>query len=71
MLTASYAITRVELHPKISYSGDKQPTQTDIDWLHDKAHRECFIANSVTAEIKSRAGDMMRAGHRAATLASG
>ena len=22
------AITRVELHPKISYSGDKQPTQT-------------------------------------------
>ena len=47
-----FAITRVELHPKISYSGDKQPTQTDIDWLHDKAHRECFIANSVTAEIR-------------------
>ena len=47
-----FAITRVELHPKISYSGDKQPTQTDIDWLHDKAHRECFIANSVTAQIR-------------------
>ena len=46
------AITRVELHPKISYSGDKQPTQTDLDWLHDKAHRECFIANSVTTETK-------------------
>ena len=58
-----FAITRVELHPKISYSGDKQPTQTDIDWLHDKAHRECFIANSVTAEIRSRASEMIRPGH--------
>ena len=45
------AITRVELRPKILYSGTKQPTQTDIDWLHDKAHRECFIANSVTTEV--------------------
>ena len=45
------AITRVELRPKILYSGTKQPTQTDLDWLHDKAHRECFIANSVTTEV--------------------
>jgi organic hydroperoxide reductase OsmC/OhrA len=45
------AITRVELHPKIAYSGAKQPTPADLDWLHDKAHRECFIANSVTTEI--------------------
>jgi organic hydroperoxide reductase OsmC/OhrA len=27
------------------------PAQTDLDWLHDKAHRECFIANSVTTEV--------------------
>ena len=46
------AITRVELHPNIVFSGAKQPTQADLDWLHDKAHRECFIANSVTTEIK-------------------
>ena len=45
------AVTRVELHPKIEYSGSKLPTQTDLDWLHDKAHRECFIANSVTTEV--------------------
>ena len=45
------AVTRVELHPKIVYSGAKQPTQADLDWLHDKAHRECFIANSVTTEV--------------------
>ncbi len=45
------AITRVELHPKISFSGDKTPTQADLDWLHDKAHRECFIANSVKTKV--------------------
>ena len=46
------AITRVELHPRIIYSGAKQPTQADLDWLHDKAHHECFIANSVTTEVR-------------------
>jgi organic hydroperoxide reductase OsmC/OhrA len=45
------AITRVELRPRILYSGEKQPTQADLDWLHDKAHRECFIANSVTTKV--------------------
>ena len=39
------AITRVELRPKIVYGGSKQPTEADLEWLHDKAHRECFIAN--------------------------
>lgn len=46
------AITRVELHPKINYGGAKQPTPADLEWLHDKAHRECFIANSVTTEVR-------------------
>ena len=46
------AITRVDLHPKIAYSGAKQPAAADLDWLHDKAHKECFIANSVTTEVK-------------------
>jgi organic hydroperoxide reductase OsmC/OhrA len=46
------AITRVELNPKIVYSGAKQPAVADLEWLHDKAHKECFIANSVTTEVK-------------------
>jgi organic hydroperoxide reductase OsmC/OhrA len=45
------AVTRVDLHPKMAFGGSKQPTQTDIDGLHDKAHKECFIANSVTTTI--------------------
>ena len=45
------AITRVDLHPKIAFGGAKQPTAEDLDALHDKAHKECFIANSVTTEV--------------------
>jgi organic hydroperoxide reductase OsmC/OhrA len=46
-----YAVTRVELKPHIAFSGAKQPAAADLDWLHDKAHKECFIANSVTTEV--------------------
>ena len=45
------AITRVVLRPAIVFSGDKLPSQEDLDWMHEKAHKECFIANSVTTEI--------------------
>jgi len=45
------AVTRVELRPRILFSGDKQPAQADLDWLHEKAHKECFIANSVTTKV--------------------
>jgi len=47
-----FAVTRVELHPKISFGGAKQPTAEELDALHDKAHKECFIANSVTTDVK-------------------
>jgi len=46
------AVTRVELHPKIAFGGAKQPAAADLEWLHDKAHKECFIANSVTTEVR-------------------
>jgi organic hydroperoxide reductase OsmC/OhrA len=46
------AVTRVDLHPKVAFSGAKQPTAEDLDALHDKAHKECFIANSVTTDVK-------------------
>ncbi len=46
------AITRVELHPKIAFGGAKQPAAADLEWLHDKAHKECFIANSVTTDVR-------------------
>ena len=45
------AVVRVDLHPQITFSGAKLPEQTDLNWLHDKAHKECFIANSVNTEV--------------------
>jgi organic hydroperoxide reductase OsmC/OhrA len=46
------AVTRVELRPEIKFGGTKAPAPADLDWLHDKAHKECFIANSVTTDVK-------------------
>ena len=47
-----FAVTRVELHPKIAFGGTKQPAAADLEWLHDKAHKECFIANSVLTDVR-------------------
>ena len=46
------AITEVSLKPKTSFSGDKIPDREQLEKLHEKAHRNCFIANSVNSEIK-------------------
>jgi len=45
------AVTRVELHPKIRFSGEKIPTADEIERMHASAHRNCFIANSVKTEV--------------------
>jgi organic hydroperoxide reductase OsmC/OhrA len=45
------AITKVELRPKITFSGDKHPTPEQIQKMHHSSHKECFIANSVTTEV--------------------
>jgi organic hydroperoxide reductase OsmC/OhrA len=45
------AITRVELHPKLKFSGEKQPTEQELEEMHHFAHTECFIANSVKTKV--------------------
>ena len=45
------AITRVELHPKLKFSGDTLPTEKDIEEMHHFAHENCFNANSVKTEV--------------------
>lgn len=50
------AVTRVELRPTIVFSGEKTPTQADLDAMHEKAHEDCFIANSVTTAVSVKAG---------------
>jgi len=45
------AITRVVLRQKTKFSGDKQPTQQELDEMNHMSHDQCFIANSVKTEI--------------------
>lgn len=45
------AVTRVYLRPKIQFDGENQPTPEKIRDLHDKAHKNCMIANSVKCEV--------------------
>jgi organic hydroperoxide reductase OsmC/OhrA len=45
------AITRVELRPRVRFSGANPPSADDLRKLHEQAHRVCFIANSVKTEV--------------------
>ena len=45
------AMLKVELFPRILFTGDTRPSQADIESMHHEAHESCYIANSVTAEI--------------------
>jgi organic hydroperoxide reductase OsmC/OhrA len=44
------AMTRVTLHPRIAWGGTP-PDEAAIADLHHRAHKACFIANSVTTEV--------------------
>jgi organic hydroperoxide reductase OsmC/OhrA len=46
------AITRVELHPTLSWSGDRIPSAEELDKMHHAAHENCFIANSVRTNVR-------------------
>ena len=46
------AMTQVTLRPDVLFSGAKQPTREQLDELHHKAHEECYIANSVTTDVR-------------------
>lgn len=45
------AMTTVTLRPKVAFSGDRQPSQEDIDKMHHQSHELCFIANSVKTDV--------------------
>lgn len=44
-------ISRVELHPRVAFSGSKHPDAAALAHMHHEAHESCFIANSVRTEI--------------------
>jgi organic hydroperoxide reductase OsmC/OhrA len=42
----------VVLNPKISWGGDNIPGAADMDLLHHKAHKACYIGNSLACPVR-------------------
>lgn len=49
------AMTRVELNPRIDFSGERTPDASALEQMHHEAHDGCFIANSVSTEVSVKA----------------
>jgi organic hydroperoxide reductase OsmC/OhrA len=45
-------IDMVHLRPKVTFVGDKQPDAQQLQTLHEKAHKYCFIANTICSKIE-------------------
>lgn len=45
------ALTRITLRPRIVFGGERRPGADDIAALHHEAHEQCYIANSLKADV--------------------
>jgi organic hydroperoxide reductase OsmC/OhrA len=45
------AVTVIDLKPVVEFSGEKIPDDEHLKSLHEKAHRNCFIANSIKSKV--------------------
>jgi len=45
------AVVRAVLTPKVRFSGDKQPDHDQFRQLHERAHKACFIGNSIKTKV--------------------
>lgn len=50
-------VSSITLNPKITYGGEKQPTQTELERLHHQAHEQCYIANSIKTSVQVKGVD--------------
>lgn len=46
------AMTTVTLRPQVSFAGDRQPAHAELEHLHEAAHAQCFLANSVRSDVR-------------------
>ena len=45
------AVTRIELNPQVLFAADAAPDADQLAKLHEKAHKYCFVANSVNSKV--------------------
>jgi len=46
------AVTTVTLRPQVAFGGTRRPSAAEFADLHERAHDECYIANSVACEVR-------------------
>ncbi|CAN7685342.1 OsmC family protein [Pararhizobium sp. LjRoot235] len=47
----TFWVSEITLHPKASFGPQKQPDRETLSRLHHKAHKGCFIANSIKTHV--------------------
>ena len=52
------AMTQVTLHPAVRFSAKMRPTAAQHQAMHHEAHEQCFIANSVTTDVRCEPVDV-------------
>jgi len=45
-------MTVVTLRPAVAWGGERQPDAAERTRLHHAAHEACYIANSVTTDVR-------------------
>ena len=46
------AVVTATLRPAVRFVGDKQPSAEDYDKLHERAHKGCFVGQSVKTAVR-------------------
>lgn len=46
------SVSTIVLRPRAIFSGGKQPDQRTLHRLHERAHKGCFIANSIKSAVR-------------------
>lgn len=45
------SVTKLRLNPKVDFSGDFAVDKSELHKMHERSHRYCFVANSISAEM--------------------
>ena len=46
------SVTRIDLHPVVRFDTGFSVTEADLARMHDRAHRYCFIANTLADSVE-------------------
>lgn len=46
------AVTKIRLNPSVQFSDGFTVSDQEMNEMHDRSHRYCFIANSLSEEVE-------------------